>query len=352
MEQAEQSIKTAFKTTLPSFSIVLETENLANADIEGLSNSLESLVMQDVSPLQAKEVWLIDSGDAPGGLLQQLGDRYPWIRVHPAPPTTGYYKAKMLGAQLASGEIVVYCDSDCIYEPNWLKTILTTFSQDNSLQIVAGETTTRGVGPYGTAMALTYIFPQYSGEQDLRPTSQYFLNNVAFRRQFLLDNPIPTELPLYRGNCAIHAYDLLQRGHRIWRQPKARATHAPPNGISHFFWRFLLIGHDYYWQNRLLTKSIDNPIAPQPSTAPLPDLPDSTQNLSQNSLAGFRGKMQVFFERVGRMVKNDPRHQIYLPLSIPIAAASITLIFVGYLITSLNPDLLLKAYDRVLENGK
>jgi glycosyltransferase involved in cell wall biosynthesis len=142
--------------TVPSFSIVLETENLANADLEGLTNALSSLVQQDCSPEQAKEVILIDSGDAPPTLLEQLSDRYPWIKIHPAPPSTGYYKAKMLGAELATGEIVVYADSDCLYEPHWLRTILTSFADHPERQIVAGETTTRGWGPYGTAMATIF----------------------------------------------------------------------------------------------------------------------------------------------------------------------------------------------------
>ncbi|WNC31854.1 MULTISPECIES: hypothetical protein [unclassified Thermosynechococcus] len=68
----------------------------------------------------------------------------------------------------------------------------------------------------------------------MEPAAGYFLNNVAFRRQFLLDHPIPTELSLYRGNCLIHAHTLLQQGECIWRQPQARASHAPPNGLWHF----------------------------------------------------------------------------------------------------------------------
>ena len=48
---------------LPNFSFIVETENLANADIKGLAKSLASLANQEVSPNQAKEVFLLDSGD-------------------------------------------------------------------------------------------------------------------------------------------------------------------------------------------------------------------------------------------------------------------------------------------------
>jgi glycosyltransferase involved in cell wall biosynthesis len=313
----------------PSFSIILETENLANADLDGLVDSLASLVNQNLSPIEAKEVLLIDSGDAPPDLLQQLCDRYSWITVHPAPPSTGYYKAKMLGAQLATGEIIVYADSDCIYEPHWLETLVSTFTQNENIQLVAGETTTRAKGAYGTAMALVYIFPQYSGKTELSQTHQYFLNNVAFRREFLLKHPIPVDLPLYRGNCVVHGEDLRRSGQVIWLNPNARATHAPPDGFSHFFWRFLLIGHDYYWQQQLIKRS------------------DSGD---RNAMAtGFGEKLRIFRDRISRLFHNNPLHALYLPFAIPIILTAALLIYIGYWITRLKPDYLLKTYDRILE---
>lgn len=318
---------------LPNFSIVLETENLANADIAGLTHSLTSLLNQDLPLLQASEVLLIESGDIPPVLLEQLQTEFPWMKIYPAPPDTGYYKAKMLGAELATGEVVVYCDSDCIYEPHWLRSLLAPFSQNPAIQVVAGETTTRGSGPYGTAMALTYIFPQYSGETDLAPTSQYFLNNVAFRRDFLLKHPIPAELPLYRGNCVIHAYELRNQGCTIWRQPQARSTHAPPNGLDHFFWRFLLIGHDYYWQKQLL-KPTESALAQHLNE------PDPTPKGNQMGT--------IFSSRVGRMVRNNPAHIVFLPLALPIVLAAALLIFIGYWITVQKPRHLQETYDRHL----
>lgn len=314
---------------LPSFSIVLETENLANADFAGLLKSIDSLARQDPSPTSAKEVLLIDSGDAPTYLLRQLHQQYPWITIYDAPPGTSYYQSKMLGAKLVTGDIVVYYDSDCIYEPTWLRTILASFNAADSIEIVAGETTTRGVGPYGTAMALTYIFPQYSGQKRLVPSPQYFLNNVAFRREFLLQHPIPIELPLYRGNCVIHAYDLCEKGYIIWRQPQARATHAPPNGLVHFFWRFLLIGHDYYWQKRILETRGHHKVT------------DPTQS-------GIKGKMQIFYDRLSKLFRHDWHHLVFLPLAVPVAIASALLIYVGYLITTRKPKYLLRVYGKVL----
>ena len=336
-----QSVTIAPTEKLLSFSLVLETENLANADLEGLSQSLASLAQQDVPLTSANEVLMIDSGDTPTQLLNQLCDRYPWLKVHHVPSTAGYYKAKMLGAAATTGEVVVYGDSDCTYESGWLRSLLLPFTQSNDIQIVAGETMTDGVGCYGTAMALTYIFPQYSDEQSLAPTSQYFLNNVAFQRAFLLNHPIPTALPLYRGNCVIHADSLRRQGNTIWRQPQARATHAPPSSLSHFFWRFLLIGHDYYWQQRLS--------APTTAAEFHKIIVMQTAVHDHDPMSGFKGKRDIFFDRINKMVKHDRRHLFYIPLALPIVLISAMLIFVGYLITSRRPSYLLKSYSRVLD---
>jgi glycosyltransferase involved in cell wall biosynthesis len=331
-KQMEQ-VHSLIEAQLPCFSLVLETENLANADLNGLSRSLASLVNQDVSPTSAAEVLLIDSGDIPVDLLEQLSEKYPWITVHHAALGTGYYKAKMLGAQLATAEIVVYFDSDCTYEPTWLRNILTAFTQSEDIQVVAGETMTRGVGWYGTAMALTYIFPPYSGQNKLTETSQYFLNNVAFRRNFLLKYPIPSELPLYRGNCTIHAHSLRNSGYKIWRQPQARATHAPPNGFSHFFWRFLLIGHDAYWQNRLLKKA--NSLA---------------SRCYRDPVSEHENKLRIFSDRLQKILIQEPRHLLYLPFSIPAILAALALIVAGYLITFFKPKYLLYVYNRIIDD--
>ncbi|MEB3292082.1 MAG: glycosyltransferase [Synechococcales bacterium] len=322
----------------PSFSLILETENLETSDVQGLLQSMASLAAQDPSPALANEVLLIDSGDTPPELLAQLQSYYPWLQVKTAPPGTEYYAAKMLGAEWVTGEIVLYYDSDCIYAPDWLSTMLQPF-QDPAIQIVAGETTTNGVGIYGTAMALTYIFPQYSNDRQLTPTDQYFLNNVAFRRQVLLQLPIPTQLPLYRGNCVLHAHQLLEQGYQIWRQPKARSLHAPPNGFNHFFWRFLLIGHDLYWQKQILRDRHQTPLNP-------PNQPLAQTRPSDDPTISGRGKLDIFRDRVSKMIQRDRRHAWFLPVCIPIVIVSAMLIYIGYRITLRHPHYLRNAFYR------
>ncbi len=341
---------------MQTFSIILETENLETADIKGLVNSIDSLAAQTPSPDRANEVLLIDSGDTPIELLTQLQKTYHWLTVKQAPDSTQYYESKMLGALCSTGDIVVYYDSDCIYDRHWLESLLASF-ENPEIQVVSGETTTNGIGIYGTAMALCYIFPQYSGRTDLFPVSQYFLNNVAFRRSFLLENPIPVGLPFYRGNCVIHAQSLLAAGHRIWRQPKARSLHAPPNGFRHFWTRFLLIGYDLYWQKRLLATR--SPLAPLVKGGTGVGIGTGTGESPQNGsevplykgdLGGsgplgqsddpsidHRSKLAIGFDRIAKMIRRDWRHALFLPLCLPVVLVAVLLIAIGYQITVRKP---------------
>ena len=312
-----------------TFSIILETENLTTSDIKGLQKSIASLAAQ--SPEQANEVLLIDSGNIPKELLNQLQLSYPWLKIKTVPPETEYYESKMLGFEWTTGEIVVYYDSDCIYDRNWLVTLIGSFDNVN-IQIVGGETTTDGVGLYETAMALCYIFPQYSGRSDLFAVNQYFLNNVAFRRSVLKAISIPTNLPLYRGNCVIHAQTLLATGYTIWRQPKARSLHAPPNGLNHWFKRFLLIGHDLYWQKRL----VGSPLALLGKGGTGEDC--MGDGVSDDPTIGQRrSKLAIGVDRIAKMIQRDRRHAFYLPFCLPIVVVSVLLIVVGYQITCRYP---------------
>jgi glycosyltransferase involved in cell wall biosynthesis len=323
-------------TQLPSFSIILETENLATSDVKGLVEAITSLANQDLSPVHANEVFLIDSSDTPIDLLTQLRNQYSWLTIHQASPETEYYQAKMLGAKLVTGDVVVYYDCDCIYETKGLRMLLAPFI-DPGIQIVAGETITRGVGAYATGMNLVYIFPQYSNQTTLFPVKQYFLNHVAFRRDFLLQHPIPADLPLYRGNCVIHAHTLRSQGYIIWQQPQARATHAPPQGFTFFCWRFLLIGHDFYWQQHFLNQ-------PHPQSSWSATLISAMGD--RIPIAGRDHPWQVFTDRICKMLTHEPRHLWYVPLALPVVIMSILLIAIGYGITVLQPHYLLDKYKK------
>jgi hypothetical protein len=106
--------------------------------------------------------------------------------------------------------------------------------------------------------------------------------------------------------------------------------HAPPSSLSHWFWRFLLIGHDYYWQNTLLAQA------------------NTGKRDYRDAIGGMKDKLGIFCDRVGKMLAYEPRHLIYLPFAVPVALSTAALVAVGYWITCLKPSYLLKTYNQVL----
>ncbi|MBE9178313.1 glycosyltransferase family 2 protein [Oculatella sp. LEGE 06141] len=319
---------------LPSFSIVVETENLSTAEMEGLTHCLDTLAAQDVSPTDANEVLIIETGDLPTDLIDRLQTHYPWLTVQRIESSIDYYEAKMKGFSFTTGEVLVLCDSDCVYEPGWLKNLLVPFAEKAEIQVVAGETRISPLGAYGLAMALTYIFPPFSQRQELSQSHSYFCNNVAFRRSFLLSHPIPANLPIYRGNCTVHACYLTEQGYVIWNQPQSRAVHAAPNGLSHFFWRFLLLGFDALTVARLQRRS--------------------GGQLNVNLLDDLRAcvgigvwKLKQVVLRTGALLSDDPTRIWLLPLAVPIALTSLLLFFSGLMIGYVSPTYLLKKYSQV-----
>ncbi|MCY7406990.1 MAG: glycosyltransferase family 2 protein, partial [Alkalinema sp. CAN_BIN05] len=100
-----------------------------------------------------------------------------------------------------------------------------------------------------------------------------------------------------------------------------------PNGLMHYFKRFLLIGHDLYWQKQL----VGSPLAPLGKGGTREALMDDpTINRQRSNLA-------IGIDRITKMIQRDRRHAFYLPFCLPIVLVSVLLIAIGYQITCRHP---------------
>ena len=136
---------------VPTFSVVVETENLAVEGPEALQRCLDSLMQGAVDLTRAREVVVTDSGDLDPDGEERIRSRFPFLRILPLPADTGYYEAKMRGADATSGEVVVFCDSDLTVEPGWVDAMLRPFRDRPDIGLVAGETSLTVTGPYTLA---------------------------------------------------------------------------------------------------------------------------------------------------------------------------------------------------------
>jgi len=310
---------------LPSYSIIIETENLSLADSDCLVECLDS-VRESIRDMQQapRKVYLINSGDVSVAMAGRIALEYGFVEVLEAREGSNYYESKMFGAHRTESDIVVYADSDCRYERGWLAGLVTPFA-DPAVNVVAGETGFGGRGAYVLAMKIIHSFDGYSGADDLYPVRNYYANNFAIRRQLLLDVPIPTGLPLYRHACSWHCVELRRRGEVIWGQPRSRAVHAPPEGFSHFFWRFLLFGRDRTVRARL-------------------GLVDDASQDFERAPGGVAG---VAYRRLQRVLREEPRQALLLPISGCIVVAAAALIKAGQLLARINPDLAIDRLGRI-----
>jgi len=227
----------------PSFSIIIESENLAVADSAVLFRALDSLFSQTIPVSRANEAILVNSGRIPADVEQEISERYPSLRLHTMDSGTTYYQAKQGPVSLTTGEVIVFCDCDCSYAPAWLESLLRPYVDPQiAADVVTGETSIVLTGFYSYLISLSWCFPPYSNRKSPYRTDGYAANNVSFRRSVLDRTPIPTGLRLYRGNCSLHARELNQQGIDVWKAPGARAGH-PTLRFRHLPARYFMWGH-------------------------------------------------------------------------------------------------------------
>ena len=300
--------------TPPTFSIVVETDNLEMATLGDLRACLDSLAAQRPVLDGARGVFLVDAGQVPEAVAQTLRRDYPWLTVAEAPPRTPYVGLKAAGAAGSDSELIVLCDADMRYEPGWLEAMLAPFAGRPEVQVVAGETSTPLGGPYDLAVALTFIFPRFTGERALAPSPMYWANNVALRRAVVESCPIPDPAALYRGQNILHTLSLAGRGVEVWRQPRARARHLvlPPGRILQ---RYRMLGRDGARIGRLTREASGRAFLPTMA-------PDRI---------GGRRPVRKLAGRLLQVAREAPRHLLWLPLALPWVALFAALYLWGWM---------------------
>jgi glycosyltransferase involved in cell wall biosynthesis len=308
---------------IPSFSIVVETENLETATQQQLLEALERLARQTISPQRAREVVLIDSGLMERSATETIRERFPWIVIHTAGEPIDYYAAKALGVALTTGEVLVFFDCDVQYESSWLESILEAMASDPNAEVVAGETSLAVSGPYTLAVLLTWAFPPWSQRDRPYSTTGYAANNVAFRRRRLAETPLPLQTGLRRGNCTLHAHRLVRAGARMLRAPQARALH-PMLPFRQYYPRLWGAGYNEAGVMILELRSRGRSIAGARAYALLYVTARRCARLAIRSLAvGWR----------------SPRWWAYMPAALPLAISGLVVSLCGTAAAVVSPAL-------------
>lgn len=240
---------------IPPFSIVIEWDNANHCNAQRSMAMLGRLKRQLVelapAPDRTPEVlFLFDAGKASGpaiesAIAESFGSAFDAAVVRIEPTNgLGYYQLKNEGASRARGPIVVLIDSDVTPDEGWLAGHLAAYS-DPSVQLVSGVTYVAPESLYFKAFALYGDFPIEQMSADLAPTQWFHANNMSARRDLLLAHPFP-DLPNFRSQGRELAKTLSDLGVRMVVQPASRVAHPPPNGLWHFSCQALCDGHDWF----------------------------------------------------------------------------------------------------------
>jgi glycosyltransferase involved in cell wall biosynthesis len=159
-----------------------------------------------------------------------------------AAPDGSYYGQKNYGARHATGELLLFLDSDVVPYPGWLEGLIAPFAEPTT-EIVAGTTSVSPTGLYSAAMALGWLFPLRQARTDIVPWPLFYANNVAFRATLFAQRPFP-DAAGYRSQIGLHLEQLNRHGHVILMNFAAGVDHSPPGTLRQFVSRALWSGYD------------------------------------------------------------------------------------------------------------
>lgn len=157
-------------------------------------------------------------------------------------PGRRYYELKNEAARQAKNDIIIFLDSDIIVQPGWLGQLLEPFS-DPDIQVSVGLTSFLTENFLSRTFALVWFFPLLNDRPDTLQKRALIANNVAFRRNWFVQNPYPHNEG-FKVSCTIHAKNAARQGVKIARPPAVGLHRFWTDGFDFLFWRALVTGRD------------------------------------------------------------------------------------------------------------
>jgi len=240
----------------PSFSIIIEWENLRFAELQVAKRMLQNVAKQinnisenlsshpEIIILYNKEV--IKGYKIEQFVRDGLESCLSFIDLKIiSTPNLNYYEQRNYGSELCNNKILVFIDCDVVPNDGWLTNLLLPFT-DSEISVVGGLNYVDPVSFTEKGFSIVWIMPPKNDtEGKTSQLSIYVPDNVAFRREVFLANKF-SQSSSFRGAIVDHCNMLQNKGYKIIRQPKAKVEHASYNGLRHLVVRSLCEGHDKY----------------------------------------------------------------------------------------------------------
>jgi GT2 family glycosyltransferase len=205
----------------PRVSVVVCAYN-AERTMEPCLASLEQLNYPDY------EVIVVNDGSTDRTL--EIAERFPYARIL-SQPNKGLSVARNVGAEMATGEIVAYTDSDCVADPDWLTYLVATMERKQLVACGGPNFPPPEDSLVPSAVAVSPGGPTHVLLTD--ETAEHIAGcNMAFRRDALL--ALGGFDPTYRaaGDDVDMCWRFQDAGHTIGFSPAAIVWHFRRNTVG------------------------------------------------------------------------------------------------------------------------
>jgi cellulose synthase/poly-beta-1,6-N-acetylglucosamine synthase-like glycosyltransferase len=143
--------------------------------------------------------------------------------------------ARNRGAQLATGEFLLFTDSDCIPEEDWIEAMVAPFSDPKVMGVKGAYRNAKsGLWPRFVQTEFEERYSLLLRQESIDMVDTY---SAAFRREvFLAVGGFDTSFPSANNEDTELSYRLARRDHKMVYQPRARVWNAdPPDSLRRYF---------------------------------------------------------------------------------------------------------------------
>jgi len=160
-----------------------------------------------------------------------------------------YYPLKNEAARIASGDVLLFVDSDVLPDPGWMAHLVGSFARPD-VDVICGQTYVAPTTPYARAFALGWTYLPRRDDTEIVKPSKFYANTIAFRTEVFRSVGGFADIGRKtRGAASLMRAALGKIGVSVWENPRAAVAHPPPANFSHLAVRAIAHGRDQYMKH-------------------------------------------------------------------------------------------------------
>ncbi|MCX6800743.1 MAG: glycosyltransferase [Candidatus Diapherotrites archaeon] len=195
-----------------------------------ISGCLNSLINQQTE--KKFEIIIVDDGSIDSTAKEIKKIKNTKIK-YLCQKNSGPAKARNLGAKKSNGNIILFIDSDCVAEKNWLEEMLKPFS-DKNVAAVQGAYKTKQK-EFAAQFSQIEIEERYERMEKAKKLDWVGSYSAAYRAEvFRKMNGFDESFPIASGEDPELSYKISEKGYKISLNSKAIVYHSHPKTLLQY----------------------------------------------------------------------------------------------------------------------